>query len=148
MKIIVKRFKELSVEEIYQILKVRADVFIIEQKCIYKDIDGKDEKAIHVLGKENNETIAYTRILQNDEQYNYPSISRVVVKKQNRGEERGKKIMKETIKYIVEELKEKTIVLAAQKYLEKFYRELGFIAEGEEYLEDEIPHQKMILKIL
>jgi len=148
MKIIVKRFKELSVEEIYQILKVRADVFIIEQKCIYKDIDGKDEKAIHVLGKENNETIAYTRILQNDEQYNYPSISRVVVKKQNRGEERGKKIMKETIKYIVEELKEKTIVLAAQKYLEKFYRELGFIAEGEEYLEDEIPHQKMILKLL
>jgi len=148
MKIIVKRFKELSVEEIYQILKVRADVFIIEQKCIYKDIDGKDEKAIHVLGKENNETIAYTRILQNDEQYNFPSISRVVVKKQNRGEERGKKIMKETIKHIVEELKEKTIVLAAQKYLEKFYRELGFIAEGEEYLEDEIPHQKMILKLL
>ena len=148
MKIIVKRFKELSVEEIYQILKVRADVFIIEQKCIYKDIDGKDEKAIHVLGKENNETIAYTRILQNDEQYNFPSISRVVVKKKNRGEERGKKIMKETIKYIVEELKEKTIVLAAQKYLEKFYRELGFIAEGEEYLEDEIPHQKMTLKLL
>ena len=148
MKIIVKRFKELSVEEIYEILKVRADVFIVEQKCIYKDIDGKDEKAIHVLGKENNETIAYTRILQNDEQYNFPSISRVVVKKKNRGEERGKEIMKETIKYIVEELKEKTIVLAAQKYLEKFYRELGFIAEGEEYLEDEIPHQKMILKLL
>tara|TARA_B100001123_G_scaffold254174_1_gene283603 strand:+ start:428 stop:874 length:447 start_codon:yes stop_codon:yes gene_type:complete len=148
MKIVVKRFNELSVEEIYQILKVRADVFIIEQKCIYKDIDGKDEKARHVLGKENNEIIAYTRILEEDDQYNYPSISRVVVKKQNRGEERGKKIMKETIKYIVEELKEKTIVLAAQKYLEKFYRELGFIAEGEEYLEDEIPHQKMILKIL
>ena len=148
MKIVVKRFNELSVEEIYQILKVRADVFIIEQKCIYKDIDGKDEKARHVLGKENNEIIAYTRILEEDDQYNYPSISRVVVKKQNRGEERGKKIMKETIKYIVEELKEKTIVLAAQKYLEKFYRELGFIAEGEEYLEDEIPHQKMKLKIM
>ena len=75
-------------------------------------------------------------------------LSRVVVKKKNRGEERGKEIMKESIKYIVEELKEKTIVLAAQKYLEKFYRELGFIAEGEEYLEDEIPHQKMILKLL
>ncbi|SVA92344.1 uncharacterized protein METZ01_LOCUS145198, partial [marine metagenome] len=62
--------------------------------------------------------------------------------------ERGKEIMKESIKYIKENLKEKTIVLAAQKYLEKFYRELGFIAEGEEYLEDEIPHQKMILKLL
>ena len=148
MKIVVKRFKELSVEEIYQILKVRADVFIIEQKCIYKDIDGKDEKAMHVMGKNNNEIIAYTRILEGGEDYDFPSISRVVVKKENRGKERGRKIMKESIKYIVEELKEKTIVLAAQKYLEKFYRELGFIAEGEEYLEDEIPHQKMKLKIL
>ena len=148
MKIVVKRFKELSVEEIYQILKVRADVFIIEQKCIYKDIDGKDEKAMHVMGKNNNEIIAYTRILEGGEDYDFPSISRVVVKKENRGKERGRKIMKESIKYIVEELKEKTIVLAAQKYLEKFYKELGFIAEGEEYLEDEIPHQKMILKLL
>ena len=69
-----------------------------------------------------------------------------MVKKKNRGEEWGKEIMKESIKYIKENLKEKTIVLAAQKYLEKFYRELGFIAEGEEYLEDEIPHQKMKLK--
>ena len=148
MKIVVKRFNELSVEEIYQILKVRADVFIIEQKCIYKDIDGKDEKAMHVMGKNNNEIIAYTRILEGGEDYDFPSISRVVVKKENRGKERGRKIMKESIKYIVEELKEKTIVLAAQKYLEKFYKELGFIAEGEEYLEDEIPHQKMILKLL
>ena len=148
MKIVVKRFKELSVEEIYQILKVRADVFIIEQKCIYKDIDGKDEKAMHVMGKNNNEIIAYTRILEGGEDYDFPSISRVVVKKENRGKERGRKIMKESIKYIVEELKEKTIVLAAQKYLEKFYKELGFIAEGEEYLEDEIQHQKMILKLL
>ena len=148
MKIVVKRFNELSVEEIYQILKVRADVFIIEQKCIYKDIDGKDEKAMHVMGKNNNEIIAYTRILDSGDCYDFPSISRVVVKKKNRGEERGKEIMKETIKYIVEELKQKTIVLAAQKYLEKFYRELGFIGEGEEYLEDEIPHQKMILKLL
>ena len=69
-----------------------------------------------------------------------------MVKKKNRGAERGKEIMKESIKYIKETLKEKTIVLAAQKYLENFYRELGFIAEGEEYLEDEIPHQKMKLK--
>jgi len=148
MKIVVKRFKELSVEEMYQILRIRSEVFVIEQRCIYEDIDGKDEKAMHVMGKNNNEIIAYTRILEGGEDYDFPSISRVVVKKENRGEERGKEIMKETIKYIVEELKEKTIVLAAQKYLEKFYRELGFIAEGEEYLEDEIPHQKMSLKLV
>jgi len=148
MKIVVKRFKELSVEEMYQILRIRSEVFVIEQRCIYEDIDGKDEKAMHVMGKNNNEIIAYTRILEGGEDYDFPSISRVVVKKKNRGEERGKEIMKETIKYIVEERKEKTIVLAAQKYLEKFYRELGFIAEGEEYLEDEIPHQKMSLKLV
>jgi len=148
MKIVVKRFKQLSVEEIYQILRIRSEVFVIEQRCIYEDIDGKDEKAMHVMGKNNNEIIAYTRILDSGDCYDFPSISRVVVKKKNRGNKRGKEIMKETIKYIVEELKEKTIVLAAQKYLEKFYRELGFIAEGEEYLEDEIPHQKMILKFL
>ena len=146
MKIDVKRFKELSVEEMYQILRIRSEVFVIEQRCIYQDIDGKDKKAMHVMGTNNNKIIAYTRILEGGEDYDFPSISRVVVKKENRGKERGRKIMKESIKYIVEELKEKTIVLAAQKYLEKFYRELGFIAEGEEYLEDEIPHQKMILK--
>jgi len=148
MKIAVKRFKELSVEEMYQILRIRSEVFVIEQRCIYQDIDGKDKKAIHVMGTNNNKIIAYTRILEGGEDYDFPSISRVVVKKENRGKDRGRKIMKESIKYIVEELKEKTIVLAAQKYLEKFYRELGFIAEGEEYLEDEIPHQKMILKLL
>ena len=147
MKIVVKTFKELSVEEIYQILRIRSEVFVVEQKCIYKDIDGKDEKAIHMMGKNNKEIIAYTRILDRGEYYDLPSISRVVVTKKNRGKERGKRIMEESIKYINKNLKEKTIVLAAQKYLENFYRELGFIPEGKEYLEDEIPHQKMTLKI-
>ena len=147
MKIEVKKFKELSVEEIYQILRIRSEVFIIEQRCIYQDIDGKDEKAMHVMGKNNKEIIAYTRILDRGEYYDLPSISRVVVTKKNRGKERGKRIMEESIKYINKILKEKTIVLAAQKYLENFYRELGFIPEGKEYLEDEIPHQKMTLKI-
>ena len=147
MKIVVKTFKELSVEEMYQILRIRSEVFIIEQRCIYQDIDGKDEKAMHVMGKNNKEIIAYTRILDRGEYYDLPSISRVVVTKKNRGKERGKRIMEESIKYINKNLKEKTIVLAAQKYLENFYRELGFIPEGKEYLEDEIPHQKMTLKI-
>ena len=147
MKIVVKTFKELSVEEIYQILRIRSEVFVIEQKCIYQDIDGKDEKAIHMMGKKNKEIIAYTRILDRGEYYDLPSISRVVVTKKNRGKERGKRIMEESIKYINKILKEKIIVLAAQKHLENFYRELGFIPEGKEYLEDEIPHQKMTLKI-
>ena len=69
MKIAVKRFKELSVEEMYQILRIRSEVFVIEQRCIYEDIDGKDEKAMHVMGKNNNEIIAYTRILDSGDCY-------------------------------------------------------------------------------
>ena len=146
MKTEVKKFKDLSVEEIHEILRIRSEVFVVEQRCIYQDIDGKDKKAMHLMGKKDNEIIAYTRILDGGDYYELPSIARVVVKKKTRGEERGKEIMKESIKYIKENLQEKTIVLAAQKYLDKFYKELGFIVEGEEYLEDGIPHQKMKLK--
>jgi len=146
MKIEVKKFKDLSNDEIYGILKLRSEVFVVEQECVYQDIDGKDKKAMHLMGKKDNEIIAYTRILDSGDYYELPSIARVVVKKKTRGEERGKEIMKESIKYIKENLQEKTIVLAAQKYLDKFYKELGFIVEGEEYLEDGIPHQKMKLK--
>ncbi|HIK63207.1 MAG TPA: GNAT family N-acetyltransferase [Flavobacteriales bacterium] len=146
MKIEVKKFKNHSVEEIYEILKLRSEVFVVEQGCIYQDIDGKDKKAMHLMGKKDNEIIAYTRIFDSGDYYELPSIARVVVKKKTRGKERGKEIMKESIKYIKENLQEKTIVLSAQKYLEKFYKGLGFIVEGEEYLEDGIPHQKMKLK--
>ena len=146
MKIEVKKFKDLSVDEIYEILKLRSEVFVVEQGCIYQDIDGKDKKAMHLTGKIDNEIIAYTRIFDSGDYYELPSIARVVVKKKIRGKERGKEIMKESIKYIKENLQEKTIVLSAQKYLEKFYKDLGFIVEGEEYLEDGIPHQKMKLK--
>ena len=146
MKIEVKKFKDLSVDEIYEILKLRSEVFVVEQGCIYQDIDGKDKKAMHLMGKKDKEIIAYTRIFDSGDYYELPSIARVVVKKKTRGKERGKEIMKESIKYIKENLQEKTIVLSAQKYLEKFYKDLGFIVEGEEYLEDGIPHQKMKLK--
>ena len=146
MKIEVKKFKDLSVDEIYEILKLRSEVFVVEQECVYQDIDGKDKKAMHLMGKKDNEIIAYTRIFDSGDYYELPSIARVVVKKKTRGKERGKEIMKESIKYIKENLQEKTIALSAQKYLEKFYKDLGFIVEGEEYLEDGIPHQKMKLK--
>ncbi len=146
MKIVVKKFKELSVEEIYGILKLRNEVFVVEQKCAYQDLDGKDEKAMHLMGKERKEIIAYTRIFKAGEHYELPSIARVAVRKKNRGEEKGKQIMKESIKYIKETQKEKAVELSAQKYLDKFYKDLGFKVEGGEYFEDGIPHQKMVLK--
>lgn len=143
MKISVKSFQELSVEELYQILRLRSEVFVLEQECIYQDMDGKDSLAVHILGMEEEKIIAYTRIFGPGDYYDQPCIGRVVVDKERRGKEKGKEIMEVSIKYIKNNMQEKEIVLSAQKYLDKFYTDLGFKSEGEDYLEDGIPHQKM-----
>ncbi|MFL2642965.1 MAG: GNAT family N-acetyltransferase [Flavobacteriales bacterium] len=147
MKVEVKKFSELSIGELYELLKLRTEIFVVEQECIYQDMDGKDNKAIHILGKEEDKILAYTRIFGPGDYYDQPCIGRVVVDKKRRGEEKGKEIMNESINYIKNNMQEKEIVLSAQKYLDKFYRDLGFKSEGEDYLEDGIPHQKMRLII-
>ena len=147
MKVEAKKFSELSVEEIYELLKLRTEIFVVEQECIYQDMDGKDNKAVHILGKQEDTLVAYTRIFNGGDYYDEPSIGRVVVDKKRRGEDKGKEIMNESINYIKNNMQEKEIVLSAQKYLDKFYRDLGFKSEGEDYLEDGIPHQKMRLVI-
>ena len=141
--IIIKSFSELDIQELYQILRLRAEVFVVEQGCVYQDMDNKDQNAIHLFYKEKNRTIAYTRIFKQGEYYDNPSIGRVVVKEKNRGKELGKKIMTSSIDYIKKNFQGKKIELSAQKYLEKFYKDLGFYVKGEEYLEDGIPHQRM-----
>ena len=146
MKVEAKKFSELSVKELYELLKLRTEIFVVEQECIYQDMDGKDNKAVHILGKEDT-LVAYTRIFGPGDYYDEPSIGRVVVDKKRRGEDKGKEIMNESINYIKNNMQEKEIVLSAQKYLDKFYRDLGFKSEGEDYLEDGIPHQKMRLVI-
>ena len=147
MKVEAKKFSELSVKELYELLKLRTEIFVVEQECIYQDMDGKDNKAIHILGKQEDTLVAYTRIFNGGDYYDEPSIGRVVVDKKRRGEDKGKEIMNESINYIKNNMQEKEIVLSAQKYLDKFYRDLGFKSEGEDYLEDGIPHQKMRLVI-
>ncbi len=141
--IIIKSFSELNIQELYQILRLRSEVFVVEQDCVYQDMDNKDQKAIHLFYKEKNRTIAYTRIFKQGDYYDNPSIGRVVVKEKNRGKELGKKIMLSSIDFIKKNLQGKQIELSAQKYLDKFYRDLGFYVKGEEYLEDGIPHQRM-----
>jgi len=144
----VKTFNELENNELYQILRLRAEIFVVEQNCIYQDMDNKDQKAVHIYYKEKNNIIAYTRILKSGDYYENPSIGRVLVSKKNRGKELGKKIMIKSIKYIKDNFKEKKVELSAQQYLDKFYKELGFYKKGEEYLEDGIPHQKMFLDLI
>jgi len=149
MKIYIKKFKELTVDETYNILKLRSEVFVVEQNCIYQDLDGKDELAIHLFYKKKNEIIAYTRIFKKGDYYKEnPSIGRVVVSKKERGKEIGKSIMKESILYIKNNYNNKSIELSAQKYLDKFYKDLDFYSEGDDYLEDGIPHQRMFYDLI
>ena len=98
MNSIIKKFSELSTEEIYNILKLRSEVFVVEQNCVYQDIDEKDQKAIHLFLERNSEIIAYTRIFKKGDYYEEnPSIGRVVVSKKERGKNLGKEIMKKSI---------------------------------------------------
>tara|TARA_B100000900_G_scaffold363227_1_gene337053 strand:- start:1903 stop:2346 length:444 start_codon:yes stop_codon:yes gene_type:complete len=144
----IKNFIELKNEELYQILRLRSEVFVLEQQCIYQDIDNKDQKGLHLFYKEDNKIIAYTRIFYPGDYYANTSIGRVLVCKKMRGKKLGKKIMEDSISFIKENIKSKRIELSAQKYLDKFYKELGFYVEGEEYLEDGIPHQRMFLDLI
>ena len=146
--IITKTFYELDTEDLYQILRLRSEVFVVEQDCVYQDIDNKDQNAIHLYLKEHDEIVAYTRIFKAGHYYENPCIGRVVVLKKNRGNDLGKKIMIDSMEYIKQNIKGKKIELSAQKYLDKFYKDLGFYKIGEDYLEDGIPHQRMIFDLV
>lgn len=140
----IKAFKDLSTSDLYQVLRLRSEVFVVEQDCIYQDIDGKDEKALHVLGLKENTIVAYSRIFKPGDYFDMASIGRVVVKKSERKYGYGHEIMKASIESINQVFNETQIKISAQKYLEKFYKQHGFIKQGEEYLEDGIPHICMI----
>jgi ElaA protein len=144
MNITVKTFKELNTTELYTILQLRAEVFVVEQNCVYQDLDGKDKNALHVIGTKRDKIVAYTRIFEAGEYYNVPSIGRVVVAKEERRYGYGKIIMEASIKAVKEYLKEDTIKISAQEYLKNFYNNLGFKEVGEGYLEDGIPHIAML----
>ena len=144
LKIDVKTFSELTLQELYNILKLRSEVFVVEQNCVYQDIDGKDEKALHVLGIKNNQIIAYTRLFKSGDYFENASIGRVVVAKNERHFKYGYDIMKVSIEAIETHFKEHTIKISAQAHLKLFYNNCGFKEFGEEYLEDDIPHIAML----
>jgi ElaA protein len=140
----VKRFDELSVLEVYKILRLRAKIFIVEQECIYQDIDDKDQKAYHVIGYKDKEIVAYTRLFDAGDYFENASIGRVVVSEKERKYGYGHSLIKESISTIETHFKTKVIKISAQTYLKKFYETHGFEQIGEEYLEDGIPHIAMI----
>jgi len=142
--IVVKEFNELSAMELYGILQLRSEVFVVEQNCVYQDLDGKDPKALHVIGYNNKKVVAYTRVFKPNDYFKEASIGRVVVSKDQRKHKYGNEIMKASIKAIEEQFNKTKIVLSAQTYLKRFYNSLNFKEIGDVYLEDGIPHIKMI----
>lgn len=139
----VKYFNELSIDELYDLLQLRSEVFVVEQDCVYQDIDGKDRKALHILGYKSDKLVAYTRAFKPGDYFEKASIGRVVVNAQEREHKYGYDIMNASIKSIYDHFKTKNIKLSAQTYLKRFYNRLGFFEVGEEYLEDGIPHIAM-----
>ena len=146
LKIITKTFDQLTTQELYDILQLRSEVFMVEQNCVYQDIDGKDQNALHVLGFKNEVLVAYARLLKSGDYFKQASISRVVVSKNERNNKYGYDIMDVSIKTVKDVFNETIIIISAQTYLIRFYNNLGFKETGEEYLEDEIPHVTMVFK--
>ena len=138
----IKEWSELSIKEVENIFSLRSEVFVVEQNCVYKDIDGMDQKAKHVLGKKNNEVIAYSRIFKPGDYFKEASFGRAVVKKPERGKGIGDELVINSIKNIPEPI----IKISAQSYLKDFYEKHGFVVKGEEYLEDGIPHTAMYIE--
>ncbi len=145
MEIKIKTFNEFSLDELYQVLQLRSEVFVVEQNCVYQDIDGKDQNALHVLGFKNNDIIAYTRCFDKGKYFEEASIGRVTVKENERKFSYGHDILKASIDVIKSSFKTTRIKISAQVYLTKFYESHGFQQIGEGYLEDGIPHIAMIL---
>lgn len=144
MKIIVKAFNELTTQELYDVLQLRSAVFVVEQDCVYQDIDGKDQKALHVLGYKTNILAAYTRVFKPGDYFDKASIGRVVVAHSERTHKYGYVIMEASIDAINTHFKETKLKISAQSHLRHFYNNLGFKQIGEGYLEDGIPHIAMV----
>lgn len=144
MTIKIKIFKELSLTQLYQILQLRAEVFVVEQNCVYQDIDGKDQKALHIMGFENEQLVAYTRCFDKGYYFEEASIGRVIVKEGFRDKGYGHIILQASIAEIENRYNTSAIKLSAQQYLTRFYESHGFEKTGEGYLEDGIPHIAMV----
>lgn len=141
---LIKIFSELNTKELYQILQLRSEVFVVEQNCIFQDIDNKDQESYHLLCQVDGILAGYTRLLPAGLSYNEISIGRVVTAPAFRGMGLGKELMLKSIEACEKLFEETTIRIGAQRHLSKFYTSLGFIESGEPYDEDGILHIEMV----
>jgi ElaA protein len=143
---IYKSFDELTTAELYAILQLRSEVFVVEQNCVYQDIDGKDKKSFHLMAWQGDELVAYTRLVAPGISFPEASIGRVITSPRYRGLGIGITLLEKSITHILETYHTNKIRIGAQLYLKKFYEGFGFAAQGNEFLEDGIPHVEMILE--
>lgn len=140
----IKPFAALNVNELYDLLKLRSEIFVVEQNCVYLDLDGKDKKALHLIGEYDNKIVAYVRLFDAGISFDNASIGRVVVDADYRDRKWGHDLMREAISAIKSNFNKEKITIGAQLYLKKFYESHGFVQSSEMYLEDDIPHIEMI----
>lgn len=140
----IKPFSELCNEELYQILKIRQEVFIVEQTCYYLDADGYDQQAVHIWAEKEGEILAYSRVFEPGIKYKEASIGRVLTNPNYRKNNLGKILIRFSINAIEARFRTQSIRISAQDYLLRFYSEFGFQDTGKKYLEDDIPHTEMV----
>jgi ElaA protein len=142
----VREFADLSVHELYELLKLRSEVFVVEQQCAFQDIDNKDQYCKHLFGRRGDALLAYSRIVPPGVSYEHASIGRIVVSQEGRGEKLGKELLEMSIRAVEDIHGKGTIRIGAQLYLKAFYESFGFIQSSEVYPEDGIDHIEMTRK--
>lgn len=140
----IKPFDGLSVNELYDLLQLRNKIFVVEQNCVYLDLDGKDKVALHLFAEFEGKIVAHARLFKAGISFDNASIGRVVVDADYRDRKWGHDLMREAIAGIASNFNETKITIGAQLYLKKFYESHGFVQSSEMYLEDDIPHIEMI----
>lgn len=139
-----KKFELLTPYQLYSILQLRNEVFVVEQNCVFQDADDKDQNSYHLMGFDNDRLVAYTRLVPPGEIYPEASVGRVVTSPKVRKSGAGRELMKQSIDEVYNLFGIRPIKIGAQLYLKKFYESLGFQQIGEVYLEDGIEHIYMI----
>lgn len=143
MECVIKNFDELNTKELYDLLQLRFRVFVLEQKSLYDEVDGRDLECYHLLGYDKGELVAYLRILPRGLSFDEVSIGRVVVREDARAAGLGRKIVTKAIEFITNEMKENEVRIEAQSYLKKFYESFGFKQTSEPFLDEGVEHIEM-----
>ena len=141
-----KTFTELTNEELYGILRLRAEVFVVEQNCVYQDLDGKDQKSMHFFAVDQGEVVGCVRLMPRGLRFEEAALGRVVMKKTYRGTGLSNQLIQSAIDFAATDWREHNLRISAQAHLQKFYGRFGFRTVSDEYLEDGIKHVEMILE--